>query len=123
MRLELVPVPVSDIDRAKAFYVDQVGFVADHDVEPGGAMRVVQLTPPGSSCSVLLSTGLPNVAMAAGSLRGLHLVVDDLAATRSALLGREVEVGEIEDLGGMLYAAFTDPDGNTWTLQQLPARP
>ena len=120
MRLELIPVPVSDIELAKTFYVDHVGFNADHDVRPAEGVRVVQLTPPGSSCSVLLGAGLPAVEMKAGSLRGLHLVVDDLAAKRTHLIGRNVDVSEIEDMGGVLYASFADPDGNTWTLQQLP---
>ena len=121
MRLELIPVPVSDIDRAKAFYVDRVGFHADHDVEPGAGVRVVQLTPPGSSCSIVLGAGLPALEMATGSLRGLHLVVDDIEELREEMLGRGVEVGAVVDMGGILYAGFSDPDGNTWTLQQMPA--
>ena len=123
MKLELVPVPVSDIDRAKAFYVDRAGFNADHDVRPGGPVRVVQLTPPGSACSIVLSSGLPGIEMPPGSLRGLHLVVTDIRAARAALLGRGVEVSEIDEQGmGIKYASFSDPDGNTWTVQQLPAR-
>ena len=121
MRLELVPVPVADVDRAKAFYADQVGFAVDHDVRPSAGVRVVQLTPPGSACSILLGAGLPGVEMTSGSLRGLHLVVDDLVTTRSGLADRGVEVSEVEDLGGMLYAYFADPDGNTWALQQISA--
>ena len=121
MKLELVPVPVSDVDRAKAFYVEQVGFNADHDVRPGGPVRVVQLTPPGSGCSIVLSTGLPGIEMPPGSLRGLHLVVTDIRATRAALLDRGVEVSEIDEQGmGIKYASFSDPDGNTWTLQEIP---
>ncbi len=120
MRLELIPIPVSDIDRAKVFYVDQVGFVADHDVQPGPGIRVVQLTPPGSSCSIVLGRGLPGIEMDSGTLRGLHLVVDDMKNSRADLVQRGVEVSEVEDLGGMLYAHFADPDGNTWTLQQMP---
>lgn len=122
MRLELIPVPVSDIDRAKAFYVDRVGFHADHDVRPADGVRVVQLTPPGSSCSIVLGEGLSGLEMPAGSLRGLHLVVDDIAATRAEVAGRGVEVGEIRDMGGVLFADFRDPDGNTWVFQQLRPR-
>ena len=122
LKLELVPVPVTDVDRAKAFYTDRVGFGVDHDISPADGVRAVQLTPPGSGCSVLLSTGLPGVEMAPGSLRGLHLVVDDLAAVRDGLIGRHLEVSAVEDLGGMLYAHFHDPDGNTWVLQQMPSR-
>ena len=120
MRLELIPVPVTDIDRAKAFYVERVGFNADHDVQPGNGVRVVQLTPPGSSCSIVLGAGLPALEMEAGSLRGLHLVVDDIEAIREELIGRGVEVSAVVDMGGVLYAGFSDPDGNTWSLQQLP---
>ena len=122
LKLELIPVPVADIDRAKAFYTEQVGFRLDHDVRPGTAVRVVQLTPPGSGCSIVLAEGLAGLAMPAGSLRGLHLVVADVAAAHAALAGRGVAMGTIQDLGGIKYAAFQDPDGNTWTLQQMPGR-
>ncbi|MCC3153211.1 VOC family protein [Hymenobacter sp. BT770] len=123
LKFELVPVPVIDIDRAKTFYAEQVGFVLDHDVQPSPTVRVVQLTPPGSACSIVLSRGLNGLAMAAGSLRGLHLVVADLGQARAELAGRGVPMGGIQDLGGgMLYAGFQDPDGNTWTLQQMPGR-
>jgi catechol 2,3-dioxygenase-like lactoylglutathione lyase family enzyme len=121
LRLELVPVPVTDIDRAKAFYVDKLGFNADHDVQPADGVRVVQLTPPGSACSILLGAGLPLVEMQPGSLRGLHLVVADIAESREALAGRGVEMGQVDDMGGMKYAGFSDPDGNTWTLQEIAA--
>jgi catechol 2,3-dioxygenase-like lactoylglutathione lyase family enzyme len=122
LALELVPVPVTDIERAKAFYTDRLGFHVDHDVRPASTVRVVQLTPPGSACSILLSTGLSTVEMNPGTLRGLHLVVDDIVNTREKLTDRGVEVGEVEDLGGMLYAGFGDPDGNTWTLQEITGR-
>ena len=122
LKLELIPVPVADIDRAKAFYTEQVGFRLDHDVRPSATVRVVQLTPPGSACSIVLGEGLAGLAMPAGSLRGLHLVVADIAAAHSALAGRGVAMGEIQNLGGIKYAAFKDPDGNTWTLQQIPGR-
>ena len=122
-KLELLPVPVADLDRAKQFYQEQVGFRLDHDVRPSATVRVVQLTPPGSGCSIVLAQGLAGLAMPAGSLRGLHLVVADVAAARAELLGRGVAVGEVQNMGGVLYASFADPDGNTWVLQQLLARP
>ena len=117
-RLELVPVPVSDVDRAKAFYAEEVGFEVDHDHSAGEEFRVVQLTPPGSACSIAVGKGI--VDTAPGSVQGLHLVVADIREARAELSGRGVDVGEVQDLGGMLYAAFSDPDGNGWTLQQLP---
>ena len=122
-KLELLPVPVTDIDRAKQFYQEQVGFRLDHDVRPNATVRVVQLTPPGSGCSIVLAQGLAGLAMPAGSLRGLHLVVADVAAARTELMARGVAVGEVQNMGGVLYASFTDPDGNTWVLQQLVGRP
>ncbi len=123
MKLELVPVPVTDLDRSAAFY-EQVGFVRDVDVTPAEGVRIVQLTPPGSACSILLSTGLPDIAgMAPGTVRGLHLVVEDIAAAREELLGRGVEVGDLVPVGGgVTYAGLTDPDGNTLTLQQMDWR-
>ncbi len=122
MLFELVPLPVTDIDRAKSFYVDQVGFNLDVDVTPVDGVRVVQLTPPGSYSSIKLSTGFPKLEMPPGSLRGLHLVVADIEATRAALIARGVEVEPIEEVRGVYFAYFTDPDGNTWTLQKLPWR-
>ncbi len=124
MKLELVPVPVSDVDRAKAFYVDAVGFVQDVDVRPADGVRVVQLTPPGSGCSILLSEGLPDLAgMPPGSVKGLHLVVADIEAARAELLGRGVDVAGIDDVGGGVgYARFTDPDGNSLVLQEMAWR-
>jgi len=119
--LELVPVPVSDIDRSKAFY-EQAGFHADVDITPADGVRIVQLTPPGSYCSITLSTGLQMLDMEPGTLRGLHLVVADIEAARADLISRGVEVAPTEDLGGVYYAAFQDPDGNTWTLQHMPWR-
>ena len=120
--LELVPVPVTDIDRAKAFYADQLRFHADVDVRPADGVRVVQLTPPGSACSITLTEGLDSLDMPAGTLRGLHLVVSDIEAARATLLERGVDVGPAQDLGGVYYAHFADPDGNTWTLQHMPWR-
>ena len=117
-KLELVPIPVSDVDRAKAFYAEKVGFNVDLDVSPSEGMRVVQLTPPGSACSITLGTGI--VDTQPGSVQGLHLVVPDINAARAELADRGVEVGEVQDLGGVLYVFFSDPDGNSWVLQQLP---
>ncbi|WP_046246066.1 VOC family protein [Hymenobacter terrenus] len=121
-KLELIPVPVADIDRAKTFYREQAGFRVDHDVRPSDTVRVVQLTPPGSACSILLGAGLPGIVMPAGSLRGLHLVVADIGQARAELAGRGVAMEEIQDLGGIKYAGFRDPDGNTWTLQEISPR-
>ena len=123
MKLELVPVPVADVDRAKAFYVDQLGFVPDVDIRPSDGMRFVQLTPPGSACSVVVGTGLPGMEMTAGSVHGLHLVVRDIEAARSDLLDRGVEVASITDVGGgVRFAEITDPDGNTLLLQEMAWR-
>ncbi len=119
-KLELVPIPVSDVDRAKAFYTEKVGFDADHDVRANDEMRVVQLTPPGSACSIVLGTGI--VDTPPGSVRGLHLVVSDIDAARAELAERGVEVGGVQDLGGILYAPFSDPDGNSWMLQEIRVR-
>lgn len=121
MKLELVPVPVSDIDRAKSFYVDQAGFNADHDVRPNDTIRVVQLTPPGSACSIMLGAGLPGIEMPPGSVKGLHLVVADINKAREALASRGVVVSGVDDLGGIKYVSFSDPDGNTWALQEISA--
>jgi predicted enzyme related to lactoylglutathione lyase len=123
MKLELVPIPVSDVDRAKAFYVEQLGFAADVDVRPVDGVRVVQVTPPGSSCSLGMGTGLPVYEGTPGSIRGLHLVVDDIEQARAELVARGVDVGAVQDVGGgVLYAGFEDPDGNSLTLQQMPWR-
>jgi len=123
MRLELVPIPVADVDRAKTFYAEKVGFNVDHDVAPTGGMRVVQLTPPGSACSIVIGTGLGEItSMGPGTVKALHLVVDDIARSREALLARGVEVGNVVDMGGILFARFADPDGNSWLLQEIPAR-
>ena len=124
MKLELVPMPVTDVDRAKAFYVDKLGFAPDVDVQPADGMRIVQLTPPGSGCSILLSTGLQLInQMKPGTVHGLHLVVDDIDSARAEIAGRGVEIGEIEDVGGgVRYAWFTDPDGNSLALQEMPWR-
>ena len=120
--LELVIVPVSDIDRAKEFYADRLGFHVDVDVRPADGVRIVQLTPPGSACSISLCEGVPFAQMAPGTLRGLHLVVSDIEKARAELIERGTEVGQVQDMGGVYYAFFEDPDGNTWTLQHMPWR-
>jgi len=121
MRLELVPVPVSNVDRAKEFY-ERAGFGNVHDTQVTETMRVVQLTPPGSSCSIVFGTGMgPITDMIPGSVKGLHLVVDDMISTRAALTERGIELSDVDDMGGVLYSYFSDPDGNTWALQQWPA--
>ena len=123
LKLELIPIPVSDIDVAKGFYVEKLGFNADVDVRPSDGVRVVQLTPPRSACSIVLGEGMPQIAMPSGSLRGLHLVVRDIAQARRALRSKGVDVGEIDDQAqGVKYAAFADPEGNTWTLQEMSWR-
>jgi predicted enzyme related to lactoylglutathione lyase len=123
MKLELVPIPVTDVDRAKAFYAEQLGFVVDVDVRPADGVRVVQLTPPGSACSIGLGTGLAAYDAPPGSVRGLHLVVADIEQARAELVGRGVDVGAVQDVGGgVLYASLEDPDGNTLTLQEMPWR-
>lgn len=120
MRLELVPLPVSDVDRSVAFYTEVVGFHLDHDVRPSATMRVAQLTPPGSACSIVVGAGM-GPGPEEGVVRSLHLVVDDIAAARAELVGRSLEVSDVQDLGGVQYAYFADPDGNTWALQQIGA--
>ncbi|MGC0369527.1 VOC family protein [Microbacterium sp. SLBN-111] len=116
MRLELLPLTVSDVDRSIVFYRDVVGFDLDHDVSPGNGMRVVQLTPPGSACSIAFGTGMGSSA----PVSNIHLVVDDLEATRSTLVARGLDVTEIHDMGGVRYAFFSDPDANSWALQEIP---
>lgn len=120
MKLELVPVPVTDVDRAKSFYVDRVGFHADHDHRVSPSLRFVQLTPPGSACSVVIGDGITE--MAPGSQKGLQMVVADVAAARAVLESRGVEVSEVEHMPWGSFVFFGDPDGNSWALQQLPAR-
>ena len=120
-RLELVFVPVSDVDRAKAFYVDQVGFNPDHDHQVSDEMRFVQLTPPGSGCSISIGTGLGQ-DMEPGSMKGLQLVVDDIEAAHADLSGRGVEVSDIERLPWGNFVYFRDPDGNAWAVQHIPPR-
>ena len=125
MKLELVLIPVTDVDRAKAFYSDRAGFAVDVDVTPAPNVRVVQLTPPGSSCSITIGTGLPHLSdMAPGSIKGIHLVVDNIDSARAELVSRGVAVGDIDDSsgGGVRYAEFSDPDGNLLLLQEMAWR-
>ncbi|GAB3887916.1 VOC family protein [Terrabacter terrigena] len=123
MKLELIPLPVSDVDRAIDFYEGRLGFTKDVDVRPAEGIRVVQLTPEGSGCSVGFGTGLDVYAGEPGSVRGLHLVVDDLDAARAELVRRGVEVGDIHDFGGGVRGAeFSDPDGNGFELQEMAWR-
>jgi predicted enzyme related to lactoylglutathione lyase len=119
-KLELVQVPVSDLDRAKAFYADQVGFSADVDARVDEHVRFIQLTPPGSACSIALTSGVHE--MAPGSLNGLQVVVADVEAERAGLLERGVEASEVADFAWGRFVFFADPDGNGWALQQLPPR-
>jgi catechol 2,3-dioxygenase-like lactoylglutathione lyase family enzyme len=123
MKLELIPLPVSDVDRAVALYAEKLGFRQDFDVQPSDGVRIVQLTPEGSGCSVGFGTGLDVYAGEPGSIRGVHLVVEDIAEARAELLSRGVEIGEIRDFGGGVKGAdFSDPDGNTLELQEMAWR-
>jgi len=117
-KLELIPVPVSDVDRAKAFYAERAGFAVDNDVTVNGGLRFVQLTPPGSGCSISIGEGLTE--MEPGSLEGLQLVVDDIEAAREELVGRGLDVSGIQDFPWGRFAFFSDPDGNGWAVQQIP---
>ncbi len=121
MRLEVVPIPVRDVETAKDFYTRQVGFVLDHDVRPGSGMRVVQMTPPGSACSVVIGEGLP--LGEPGSVKGVQLVVEDLVAVREDLAARGVNITDVQQMGpegtpGSRYCFFPDPDGNMWAVQE-----
>jgi catechol 2,3-dioxygenase-like lactoylglutathione lyase family enzyme len=119
-KLELVSVPVSDVDRAKAFYVEQAGFNPDHDHQVSDELRFVQLTPPGSGCSIAIGSGISDTTP--GSVQGLQLVVTDIEAARDELAGRGVEVGEIQEFPWGRFVFFSDPDGNGWAVQEVPAR-
>jgi predicted enzyme related to lactoylglutathione lyase len=123
MKVELIPIPVSDVDLAIAFYADKLGFTKDFDVQPMEGVRVVQLTPEGSGCSVGFGSGLDVYGGVPGSVRGVHLVVEDIDEARAELVGRGVEVGEIQDFGGGVRGAdFSDPDGNSFELQEMEWR-
>ena len=119
-KLELVAVPVSDVDRAKAFYTDNAGFNADVDVRVNEQLRFVQLTPPGSACSISIGEGI--VTSTPGSVQGLQMVVSDIEAAHKELAGRGVEVSEVQDFPWGRFVFFSDPDGNGWAVQQLPPR-
>ena len=119
-KLELVAIPVSDVERAKAFYADKVGFHLDHDHTVTPELRFIQLTPPGSACSIALGTGL--VETAPGSAQGLQLVVGDIEAARAELVSRGVEVSPVQDFAWGRFVFFSDPDGNRWSVQQVPSR-
>lgn len=119
-KLELVLVPVSDVDRAKAFYTEKAGFNADQDHRVGDEIRFVQLTPPGSACSIAIGTGLTD--MRPGSVKGLQVVVSDINAARAELVKRGVEVSEVQKFDWGSFIFFSDPDGNGWAVQQLPTR-
>jgi catechol 2,3-dioxygenase-like lactoylglutathione lyase family enzyme len=120
-KIELIFIPVSDVDRAKAFYVDQVGWHADHDQQVNEQLRFVQLTPPGSACSIAFGTGITQ--MAPGTQRGVQVVVGDAAAARQHLIEHGVQASEVDEQPWGRFVTFDDPDGNGWILQELPARP
>ena len=119
-KLELVAIPVSDVDRAKAFYTEKIGFNADHDHRVSDEIRFVQLTPPGSACSIALGTGIINTPP--GSVQGLQLVVSDIDAARAELVERGVEVSEVQHFDWGSFVFFSDPDDNGWSVQELPTR-
>jgi catechol 2,3-dioxygenase-like lactoylglutathione lyase family enzyme len=119
MKIELVAIPVTDVDRAKAFYVEQVGFNADHDIPVREGLRFVQLTPPGSACSIVMGTGITQ--MPPGSQKGVQMVVANAEAARQELLGRGVAASDVDVQPWGSFVTFSDPDGNTWSLQELPA--
>jgi predicted enzyme related to lactoylglutathione lyase len=119
-RLELVAIPVSDVDRAKAFYTEQVGFNADHDHQVSDDLRFVQLTPPGSACSISLGTGISDAEP--GSVRGMQIVVSDINAAHDELVERGVDVSDVQHFPWGSFVFFSDPDGNGWAVQQIPAR-
>ena len=121
MRLELIHIPVSDVDRARDFYVQQCGWELLTDHVQMGDMRIVQINPPGSGCAILMGRNIPEITdMPVGVQKGIHLVVADMPTARDALVANGVAVAEVQDLGGVLYAPFEDPDGNSWLLQQWP---
>ena len=119
-KLELIAVPVSDVDRAKAFYVEKAGFNADHDHQVNENLRFVQLTPPGSACSISIGKGL--IETEPGSVKGLQLVVSDVEAARAELAGRGIDVGAVQDFPWGRFVFFADPDGNAWSVQEIPPR-
>jgi predicted enzyme related to lactoylglutathione lyase len=120
-KIELIAIPVTDVDRAKAFYTEQAGFNADHDHSVSDELRFVQLTPPGSACSIALGKGLTDVPP--GSVQGVQMVVDDIEAAHAELSGRGVDVSDVQDFPWGRFVFFKDPDGNGWAVQQIPPRP
>jgi predicted enzyme related to lactoylglutathione lyase len=119
-KIELVAIPVSDVDRAKTFYTDKAGFNADHDHRVSNEVRFVQLTPPGSACSIAIGTGISQAEP--GSVQGMQIVVSDINAARAELVERGVEVSEVQEFDWGSFVFFSDPDGNGWAVQQIPAR-
>jgi catechol 2,3-dioxygenase-like lactoylglutathione lyase family enzyme len=119
-KLELVAIPVSDVDRAKAFYAEQAGFVVDHDHQVNDDLRFVQLTPPGSACSIAIGKGLLDAEP--GSVKGMQMVVADVRAARAELVERGVEASDVQDFPWGSFTFFQDPDGNSWAVQELPPR-
>jgi catechol 2,3-dioxygenase-like lactoylglutathione lyase family enzyme len=122
MRLELVAVPVSDVDRAKAFYTEKAGFNEDYDHKVSDELRFVQLTPPGSACSIAIGTGLMESPPPPGSVQGMQLVVSDIDAARAEFVGRGLEVSDVQEFPWGKFVFFKDPDGNGWSVQQIPPR-
>jgi len=118
MKIEVIMLPVNDVDASIDFYKNKMGFNLDHDVQPGNGMRVVQLTPGGSSCSIVFGTGMGELSEP-GSIKNTHLVVGDIEAARNRLATNGVGISDVSDMGGVKYAYFEDPDGNSWTLQQI----
>lgn len=119
MKIELIPLPSKDLTESKKFYTDVMGFNLDHDVEPVNGMHVIQLTPPGSVCSIVIGTGMGTEDSA--PVKGIHLVVSDIEAARKQLVANGLEISEVDDMGGIKYAFFSDPSDNTWALQQVPS--
>jgi predicted enzyme related to lactoylglutathione lyase len=117
MKLELIPLPSKDVNESKNFYVDVLGFTLDHDVEPGNGIHVIQLTPPGSACSIAIGTGMGTED--ASPVTNMHLVVSDIESVRNSLVKRGLDISDVNDMGGVKYAYFSDPTGNTWALQQI----
>ena len=119
-KIELIAIPVTDVDRAKAFYTEKAGFNADHDYPVGEGLRFVQLTPPGSACSIAIGEGITEAAP--GSVQGVQMVVSDINAARAELEHRGVEVSEVQDFPWGRFVFFSDPDGNRWSVQEIPSR-
>lgn len=117
MKIELIPLPSKNLAESKRFYTEVMGFNLDHDVEPGNGMHIIQLTPPGSACSIAIGTGMGTED--AAPVKGIHLVVSDIQAARNQLVANGLEISDVNDMGGIKYAFFSDPSDNTWELQQV----